>query len=164
MQPKAVRWLIVAAALLVVVEVLLYQSWGRIGDNRPPPSVEQQFAVAAVLSLCALPHLIARIARRRPRLLVVAAGCAFVLGAMSLVSLPLMLFAIPVFLIPGAIYLMRAGPADQQTPPAAVVGFGCAVLCVAGVAAFFLTEDPRCTILVSETAFASTNGNTLVMR
>lgn len=137
-------WLAVAVAL----EIALYRLWPVIDDNDPPPTIEQQLALAAAVVLLTLPHLIAWFGRRRRWLLQVAGSLGIALTVVSVLGFSLIFFTIPLLGIPSVVYLVRGSSA-----PAPEVGLGglttaVIALAIGSAAAFFLTEDPRCSITI----------------
>lgn len=142
------RW-VVAGILVATAELALYRLWPLIDDNDPPPSLEQQLALAAALTVLVLPHVIAWLGRReRPWLLTVAGGLGVLLTLVSIMGFTLILFTIPFLLVPSVVYLMRGKPSASPPPGAAVLFLFTALLCALAVGSLFLTEDPRCSIVV----------------
>ena len=138
---------VVAALLVGVGELALYALWPLVDDSDPPPAVDQQLALAAVLFLLALPHVLARLAYRdRPWLFQIAGGLGIVLTLVSVLGFSIIFVTIPLVLIPSILYLARhpssAHPAIGTGPLFGIV----VVLCLGAVGAFFLTQDPRCSI------------------
>lgn len=133
-----------------MVEIVLAQVWPSIDDNDPPPGVEQQLAAVAVATLAALPHVVAFLGfRGRPWLLKAAGVICIAFTLVSGISFFLLAAAIPLFLIPGVVYLVVKRPALYEQGIS--TGFILVLAIIFGVAAagsFLLTQDPRCTIEV----------------
>ncbi|MGI8775550.1 MAG: hypothetical protein ACR2KQ_11195 [Actinomycetota bacterium] len=150
MARRQTRWILLGVGLVLLLQLLLSQAWPRIDDNDPPPRFEQQLGVAAAVIAFALPHVVAAIARRRNRRFFTLAGLMAVLLTLTSVISPFtMILSIPLFLIPGAVYLDKGLRATDEgpAPTGALTGI-CLVLTFGAIGAFFLTQDPRCTILV----------------
>ncbi len=147
----------VALGALVAAEIGLQLLWPYVDDNDPAPTLEQQLAVVAALSLLALPHAIAVLGYRgRPALLKVAGVVALLLGVVTLPTITLAFVGIPLLLLPAFFYLVASrdsGPGGRlPTPVLALVAGLCAL---GAAAAFFLTDDPRCSVTVGEAGGAT---------
>jgi hypothetical protein len=137
------------AGVLILGEVALYGLWPLIDDNDAAPSAEQQLAFAAAMLLLCFPHLLAYLARRdRPWLLRVGGSAGILLTLASVMGFSLIFVTIPLVFIPSVIYLMRGRSSAQPVIGTAGLFVIVALLTLAAVGAFFLTEDPRCSILV----------------
>jgi len=137
------------AGVLILAEVALYRFWPLIDDNDAPPTAEQQLALAAAILLLSFPHLVAYLSRRhRPWLLRVGGSTGILLTLVSVMGFSLIFVTIPLVLIPSVIYLVRGrSPVQPVTGTTGLFGI-VSLLTLAAVGAFFLTEDPRCSILV----------------
>ena len=140
------RWPTLLAAI-VIFELALYRLWPLIDDNDPPPTIEQQLAMAAAVVLLTLPHSLAWLGRSRRWLLSVAGSLGIVLTVVSVLGFSLIFFTIPLVLVPSIVYLMR-GSGDGSRAGTAGLTAAVIALAIGASAAFFLTEDPRCSITV----------------
>ena len=148
---RIIRRLGIAVTLVMSLEVALYLLWSRIDDNDPPPTLEQQLAVAAGVLLFVLPHLIAVGGfRGRPSLLRVAGFVGILLTCLSFLGHSTILVTIPFVLIPSVVYLVLGQRKPDERPRVGALWLTLAsILLVSGAGwSLFLTEDPRCTILV----------------
>lgn len=142
------RRLSIGVVIVMTGEIALYLLWPLLDDNDAPPTAEHQLAIAAALLLFALPHVIAWLGRGYPHLLTVAGAFGILLTVMSVMGHSLIFFTLPFVLIPSVFYLARG---LSRRPPAAIVARSITVVTVLGfgaAAAFFLTQDPRCSTSV----------------
>lgn len=150
MPRRALKWILLSAGALVTLELAIYQLWPRLDDNDPVPTLEQQLAVAAGLMVLILPHAIAAMGYRgRPWLLKVAGGVALALVLSSFISFATLILAVPLLLVPGVVYLLSSKKTSlrSRVPTPLVLVFAVAGA-VGAVASLFLTEDPRCTVVI----------------
>lgn len=140
------KWVVAGAAAVVAFELALQELWPRIDSDDPAPTLENQLAVVAALALLALPHLIAVLGYRgRPALLRVAGVVALLLGIATLVPVTTAIVGIPLLLVPSFFYFVASrGAGESGRVPTAVLAVVAGVCALAGAAAFFITEDPRC--------------------
>lgn len=146
MRGRTVKWIAAGALAVVAFEIALRVLWPRIDDNDSFPTLEQQLAVLAALALLALPHVIAVLGYRgRPALLRVAGVVALLLGIATLLPVTTALVGIPLLLVPSFFYFVASrGAGRSRRVPTAVLAAVAGVCALAGAAAFFATEDPRC--------------------
>lgn len=140
-------WLLGLVGLLLI-EQALFRLWPLVDDNDAPPGLELQLGVAAPILLLLLPHIVAFLGRTRRWLLPVAGSLGIVVTILSLAGFTLIFFTVPLLLVPSIVYLMRGAGAPRSIPSTASLVVALALLSVAAAGVLFLTEDPRCTILV----------------
>jgi hypothetical protein len=127
-------------------ELLLYLAWHHIDDNDPFPSFEIQLAVVASISIFLMPHTLGALARnRRPTLYLPAGIIGVLLTVASTMSPVLLIFTVPLVLVPSGVYLARTrfSPPPRMGPEltAAVL----VALAIGSVWALFLrNDDSRC--------------------
>lgn len=140
--------LVVAIAVVVTGEIVLYLVWPLLDDNDAPPTTEHQLAILAAVLLLGLPHLIAWFGRHYPHLLTVAGAWGILLTVLSVMGHSVIFFTVPFVLAPSVLYLARGltrgGRVRSVLGTLGVV----AVLSVGAAAALFLTEDPRCSVSI----------------
>ncbi|HEY7874486.1 MAG TPA: hypothetical protein VIG64_05115, partial [Actinomycetota bacterium] len=152
---KWLRTSLSAVVGVVALEVALRVAWPMVDDNDPVPGLEQQAAVVAVVTLALLPHLIALLARRRPRLLKAAGTVGIGLTLASIwmaffyMAFALIFIAPLLWLLPSIFYLVasrKAGGEARLSMPVLVLGM--LPLIVGASLSLLLTDDPRCTLVV----------------
>ena len=146
---KRAGWTLVAVAALITVEVALRVLWPALDDNDPVPGVEAQLAVAAAAALVILPHVIGLLTTGRRWLYKVAGAVGIALTLGATIDPILLVVAVPVWLIPSIAYLLasRETEGTSRVPPGALV-LGSIVLTAGAVVSLFITQEPRCTMLI----------------
>jgi hypothetical protein len=129
-----------------VGELLLYLAWPHIDDNDPFPTFEIQLAVVASISIFLIPHTLGALARNeRPTIYLPAGIIGILLTVVSTMSPVLLVFTIPLVLVPSCVYLARSRFAPPPRIGPAVATPVLVALAVGSVWALFLRgDDSRC--------------------